>query len=275
MDYRGGPRAGDPVRVLIVDDDEDMLGLLAPLCAALGLEVCGTTQDPLEAIRIVVKTWPDLVLLDQMIPRISAAETTEIVRDLAPDTRIIGLLASAEEVPPQWCDAGLAKTQPDRFSAILDPLLGPIERAREVRRKRSAPEPATSNVRPRLTQALAEPGDGSHVVHIGLEHNHGTLMGESENASESNAVVAATLEAVKPLLDFDVGLVEIDFLQVGEDRVAVVVLDRQSDWLVGSALVRTDVHDSLARATLDAVNRFLRPVDPPQQPTALRSSVAG
>ena len=275
MVHRDRPSAGGPVRVLIVDDDEDMLGLLAPLCAALGLEVGGTTQDPLEAIRMVARTRPDLILLDQMTPRISAAETAEIVRELVPEITIIGLLASAEEVPPQWCDAALSKTQPDRFSAILEPLLARIQRVRDARPARPASEPVAPSVRPRLTQALAKLSDGSHVVQIGLEHSNGALMGESEDPSESNAVVAATLEAVKPLLEFEVGLVEIDFLQVGDERIAMVVLDRQSDWLVGSALVRRDVHDSLARATLDAVNRFLRPADRSPQKTSPRVPAGG
>lgn len=323
--------------VLVIDDEEEMLQLLESLCGALGLDVCGTLQDPLKAIPAVVKLRPDVVLLDQTMPRISGAETAQIIRELLPEVRIVGLLGSAEQEPPRWCNASLRKTDLDKLAAILDPLLASVERERRVQEIRSeiaavkasllmtlrewkslgderlrglvgrasdslgtmdmmagrlvkeAREGRTDIVtsreagrevvqgapRARLTVALAEQSDASHLAHIALHHQDSVLLGESEDASAENAVVAATLQAVRPLLDFEVRPLEIDFLQVGDLRIAVVVLDRSTDWLIGSALVRRDVSDSLARATLDAVNRFLKPVELPPETMAQRSSVAG
>ena len=336
MVYPGASSDGGPVSVLVIDDDVEMLHLLETLCGALGLDVCGAIQDPLKAIPAVVKVRPDIVLLDQTMPRISGAETAQIIRELVPEVRIVGLLGSAEQGPPGWCNASLRKTDLDQLSAILHPLLASVERERRVQEIRSeiaavkasllmtlrewkslgdeglrglvgratdslgsmdvmagrlvkearegradivtshatVPE-VVHGARARLTVALAEQNDSSHLAHIGLQHNDNVLLGEYEDASAENAVVAATLQAVRPLLDFDVRPLEIDFLQVGDLRIAVVVLDRSTDWLVGSALVRRDVNDSLARATLDAVNRFLKPVDLPPQPVSQSSSVAG
>jgi hypothetical protein len=75
------------------------------------------------------------------------------------------------------------------------------------------------------------------------------------------AVVCATARAIEQVTG---GLVRldveaVDLLQVGADRVGVVVVtliagDRV-DRLTGSALVREDRSDTLVRATLDALNR--------------------
>jgi two-component system KDP operon response regulator KdpE len=54
---------------MLVDDDPKLLVVLADQLAADGYEVV-TARDGAEALRRLARAWPDLVLLDMMMPRI-------------------------------------------------------------------------------------------------------------------------------------------------------------------------------------------------------------
>ncbi len=58
-----------PRRILIVDDDPGLLVVLAEQLRDDGYEVM-TARDGLEALRRLEAGWPDLILLDLMMPRI-------------------------------------------------------------------------------------------------------------------------------------------------------------------------------------------------------------
>lgn len=74
---------------------------------------------------------------------------------------------------------------------------------------------------------------------------------------ERRAVVLATLNALEGLLPFAADVEAVEMVEVGSRTLAVVSLDRKSDTIVGSAVVRSGPDDAIARATLDALNRFL------------------
>src|SRR5512146_2702652 len=58
---------GSP-RILLVDDDPNLLVLLAEQLRADGFEVT-TARDGQEALRRLQGGWPDLLLVDMMMPR--------------------------------------------------------------------------------------------------------------------------------------------------------------------------------------------------------------
>jgi hypothetical protein len=71
----------------------------------------------------------------------------------------------------------------------------------------------------------------------------------------------AVIDAVRPQLG--AAAVDVEFAEVlpaGSRQVAVAVLrllsGRGENVVVGSALVRRDPNDAMAKASLDAVNRF-------------------
>ena len=80
---------------------------------------------------------------------------------------------------------------------------------------------------------------------------------------ERRCVAEATVAGVEELLDFPVGVRSIHLLTDAEERVVVVFLTRGSEILIGSAVVRVDEFDAVARATLDGINRFLVPGSSP------------
>lgn len=64
----GGPAKGVAPRILIVDDDANLLVLLADQLRADGFDIT-TARDGDEALRKLETAWPDLLLIDMMMPR--------------------------------------------------------------------------------------------------------------------------------------------------------------------------------------------------------------
>ena len=64
----GGWRSDSAPRILLVDDDPGLLVLLAGQLRGDGFEV-QTARDGEEALKRLAGGWPDLILLDMMMPR--------------------------------------------------------------------------------------------------------------------------------------------------------------------------------------------------------------
>jgi hypothetical protein len=65
------------------------------------------------------------------------------------------------------------------------------------------------------------------------------------------------------MLDTPIDVRDFDVIRVGDTSLAVVLFKRLEDTLVGSARVREDVPDAVARAALDGINRFItKPAEP-------------
>jgi NarL family two-component system response regulator LiaR len=88
----------NPIRVMIVDD-HDMVrrGLVAYLEDEVGLELVGEAGDGREAVQICDQVRPDVVLMDLVMPELSGAEATRIIRDRWPQVQVIALTSFQEE----------------------------------------------------------------------------------------------------------------------------------------------------------------------------------
>jgi DNA-binding response OmpR family regulator len=88
----GGPN-GLPVapRILVVDDDPNLLVVLAEQLRADGFEVA-TARDGTEALRRLEHAWPDLLVIDMMMPRMDGLTLAREVKERA-DLPIIVLTA--------------------------------------------------------------------------------------------------------------------------------------------------------------------------------------
>ena len=83
------------VQLLIVDDDEDIRGLLRELLTRAGFAV-DEAPDGRTALRRLYEAPPALVLLDVSMPGMDGYQTLERIRDLS-DVPVIMLTARAEE----------------------------------------------------------------------------------------------------------------------------------------------------------------------------------
>ncbi len=82
---------GRVYRILLVDDDHNMLALLADQLRADGFEVM-TARDGEEALRRLRASWPDLLIIDMMMPRLDGLSLAREIKAQA-DLPIIVLSA--------------------------------------------------------------------------------------------------------------------------------------------------------------------------------------
>jgi two-component system OmpR family response regulator len=83
---------GDPVRVLVVDDEATLTDLLAMALRYEGCEV-KTAATGQEAILAAAQFQPDAIILDVMLPDLSGLEVLRRVRSTRPDVPVVFLTA--------------------------------------------------------------------------------------------------------------------------------------------------------------------------------------
>jgi two-component system, OmpR family, response regulator len=143
-----------PARLLVVDDEATILGLLAGSLRLAGFEVV-TAASGAEAVHAAASCRPDLVLLDVMMPDGDGFETLRRIRSGGSEVPVIFLTARDEVTDRvRGFDVGGDDYVTKPFS--LDELLG---RIRAVL-KRTRPDAAGSQLR----VADLELDSGAHEV---------------------------------------------------------------------------------------------------------------
>lgn len=130
----------------------------------------------------------------------------------------------------------------------------------------SSEAPDELPARPVISAIATRTGDGQCEVVVTLaagEHAFsGTALGPLATAQRPRVVAAATLSALKELLGMRCELESAQIVTAGSREVALTVValgvPRGGDHvLTGSAPVRGDEADAVARSVLDALNRTL------------------
>ena len=88
------PDSGRQKLVLIVDDIEDNRVVLDRGLRASGYATCLAASGP-EALSIISRQVPDMVLLDWMMPGLSGLETLRGIRELYPASRLPVVMCTA------------------------------------------------------------------------------------------------------------------------------------------------------------------------------------
>jgi len=78
---------------IVLADDHPVVrrGLRAILESKPDFSVVGEASDGLETVRLVERVRPDVLILDLMMPGLSGLETLRILRERAPETRVVVL----------------------------------------------------------------------------------------------------------------------------------------------------------------------------------------
>jgi NarL family two-component system response regulator LiaR len=85
------------IRLLVVDDQTVVReGLVAILANYSDVEVVGQAADGIQAIEIVTREKPDVVLLDMVMPNQDGLTTIPKIKENAPNTRILVVTGFAE-----------------------------------------------------------------------------------------------------------------------------------------------------------------------------------
>jgi DNA-binding NarL/FixJ family response regulator len=110
-------------KVLIVDDDPGVRMALRIMLELDDFEIVGEAVNGIEAIPRAVSLQPDLIILDQQMPRRDGEETAAILRGLLPRAQIIAFSAVLDS-KPSWADAFLNKTRIVDLSPLAEELIG-------------------------------------------------------------------------------------------------------------------------------------------------------
>ena len=145
------------------------------------------------------------------------------------------------------------------------PAQAPSERAAE-QREQPVVAPAGAGNRAAILRLQTETSAFTTEVKVavGVEGTERAGSARGPSTSGLRIVAGATVDAVGELLRASaVEVHSAELITVGLVQMAVVVLrlatPRGEQLLTGSAIVRKDANDSVARATLDALNRVLNP----------------
>jgi DNA-binding NarL/FixJ family response regulator len=93
----GGPRM-HRIRVLIADDHALFRrGLEMVLEQEDDIDLVGQARDGAEAVAVAGEALPDVVLMDDRMPKVSGIEACRAIREVAPSAKIVMLTISDEE----------------------------------------------------------------------------------------------------------------------------------------------------------------------------------
>lgn len=98
------PEMAEMATVLIVDDEEPILGIVAEVVEEMGHQVL-RAMNGREALAVVHASPPDLVLTDVMMPYINGVELCRAIKENRATSHIVVLLMSAAPVDRRG-DAG-------------------------------------------------------------------------------------------------------------------------------------------------------------------------
>src|SRR5689334_3465730 len=114
---------GDPVRVLIADDNEDARLLVHTFLSLIGYDVC-SAADGREAVACAERFRPDVVFLDLWMPEMDGVETCLRLREgpCPPPVPIFAVtadLSRAEEVPTCFDRVLTKPVDLDRLASLV------------------------------------------------------------------------------------------------------------------------------------------------------------
>lgn len=119
-----------PLRVLVVDDDDDFrLMLRVQLNLEPDVEVVGTAADGYEAVDEVARTRPDAVAMDLLMPNLDGFATIDRLLEEHPGVGLVAYTAVAgryarERVADQGVELVLKSGDPTELVAALRRSVG-------------------------------------------------------------------------------------------------------------------------------------------------------
>jgi len=130
--FRQGMNRERPLRVLLVDDDADVLVMLQAVLTSRSLDVVGLATSGADAEKVAAAIAPDVAVVDYMMPGMTGLETAARIKALRPQCVVIifsalpELAAVAEEHP------AVDRFVPKSDILALDALLNEMREARHV-----------------------------------------------------------------------------------------------------------------------------------------------
>jgi DNA-binding response OmpR family regulator len=127
-----------PEKILIVDDDEDFLEIMAERMRSHSMDVSTTTSAE-EALKIVEKESYDAVIMDFMMPAIDGFKALKLLKEKKPEVQIILLTGDVPEqkrIEAKKLGALDVIEKPADLKVLIRKIRN-INTRRDVRRKKS------------------------------------------------------------------------------------------------------------------------------------------
>ena len=115
----------EKARILIVDDQASVREGLRTVLELEGLEIVGEAAEGREAVQLVEKLRPDVVLMDARMPVLDGLEATRLIKEKWPEVKVIVLTMYAlhqADALAAGADAFLVKGCP--AEELLEAILG-------------------------------------------------------------------------------------------------------------------------------------------------------
>ncbi len=116
------------MRILLVDDDEDVREVLSELLTLEGHSVTAAGDGPAGVLR-ALQTSPEVAFIDLALPGIDGVEVARRIRAVLGSSIVLVALSGHADASPRGFDARLAKP------AGASEILGVLDRASAQRRK--------------------------------------------------------------------------------------------------------------------------------------------
>src|SRR3712207_547477 len=84
------------MRVVLVDDTDEVRQLVADVLASAGHEVVAHAHDGWEGVERALTERPDVVITNWRMPRMNGMETTRHIRTVHPDMAILALSSTRD-----------------------------------------------------------------------------------------------------------------------------------------------------------------------------------
>ncbi|WP_370973236.1 response regulator [Amycolatopsis sp. cg9] len=184
----GEPR---PISVIVADDQQAVREGLAALLGLLdGVEVTGTAADGAQALELVARLAPDVVLMDLNMPVLSGADATRRITRDHPDVAVVVLTTYAD-------DASIAGALAAGARGYLTKDAGRAEIGAALRAVASGQLTFGAEVSRRVAGVLLDPG-ARKAVPRGESLPDGLTVREAEvlgliTSGLSNGEIAAAL----------------------------------------------------------------------------------
>ena len=110
------------LRILLVDDEPDILLLLQAMLSAAAWEVVGKATSGDTALRISTEITPDVAVIDYMMPGMHGLELAERLKTVHPECEVLIFSAfdvREEALASPHVDHFLHKTQVARLEGVL------------------------------------------------------------------------------------------------------------------------------------------------------------
>ena len=111
----------DPIKAIVVDDEEDSLYSICQTLEIGGINVIGQGNDGEEAYQLYKKLKPDIVLLDMNMPNYDGGYALEKITQDYPDAKII-VVTAFTDYTFEKAKAAAVITKPYDFESFLDTI---------------------------------------------------------------------------------------------------------------------------------------------------------